>query len=816
MIVKYDSLNRIETPKFVLCNPGSVYNNGLNTNYVGTLIDHEAEEFVFNFNSPSELNFRVNKVIREDVEDRAYTFYLYKSIQNRRLIFVEDIGYFTIGNVEDGYENGIHYKDVSAKSIDAEIAQKMIPYIEDGTYRFLTDDTGTNSGILEKIVETLPLWTIGYVDSKIANKYRTFEDVDTSKNCHSFLLEDVQEAYECIILFDIVNRKIDVYDQDNYIRKTDIHISENDVISSLNVSESADDLYTAISVLGDENVTISAINPLGTNVIYNFDYYLDWMSDGLRNKVSEWATLVSESKNEYYDLNLEYYKKLSESSTIESEIDKINTQIKMYIRCRNNIVAESSTDLVGSYNTVIINNGGKPIEVYEEIADTLAEIDGLIATCDGQLDSANAQLNDIKTTIEEYRTQIDEFHNRLAINNYFNEEDRSELCHYIYEGSYQDEYVTITDIMSYEEKFEQMKTLYDRAEIRLNKVSKPTQEFSIDTESFIFSKEFEHWTHQLETGCLINVELDTNNTALLFLSSITANYDDKSMSMTFGNRFNKFDPKSLFEDVLGSVSKSANTLSYIKDILYPIKSGEFNAMRDALQSSRSLTMSAALSSDGEQVLIDGSGYTGKKLLNNGSYDPRQVKITGRNLVFTDDAWETCKVAIGELVFGDGETAYGVNAEAIIGDVIIGNNLRIIDDNGNDLLTVVDGKISTSISEVDGRVTSLEQNANGIDIRIKALEDDDGEVDHVTTTNGYKFNSEGLTIYEEGDEITNRLDHTGMYVERSDEDILTANNEGVTAINLLARQYLIVGKNSRFEDYSDDNDTKRTACFYIGG
>ena len=338
----------------------------------------------------------------------------------------------------------------------------------------------------------------------------------------------------------------------------------------------------------------------------------------------------------------------------------------------------------------------------------------------------------------------------------------------------------------------------------------------MDTENFIFVKEFEHWSEQLETGCLINVELDTDDIALLFLSSITINYEDRSLNLTFGNRFNKFDAKALFDDMLGNISKSANTLNYLKEILYPIKSGEFNAMKEAVQTSRDLTMAAALASDNEEVVIDGSGYTGKKLTSNGTYDPRQVKITGKSIVFTDDAWETCKVAIGELLLGEGNSVYGVNAQAIIGDIIMGNNLHIVDNNGNDLLSVVDGRIFMQVKAVDDRVTSLEQDADSISIRVTSLEQRDTEVDHVTTTTGYTFGANGLNIHKSGEEMTNLLDNTGMYVSRSGENVLAANNEGVNAINLTARQYLIIGTNSRLEDYSNGTDTKRTACFYIGG
>lgn len=820
MLVRYSSLNRLEKPKFTLCSPGSIYTNGLLSNMVGMMVDTSAEEMVFNFNATSELNLRVDRIRRESAEDNAYVYSIYKAIQNRRLIFVDDIGYFMITNVEDGFDGEHHYKDIKAQSVDVEIAQKMIPYIANGTYKFTNDITGTNQGILEKIVETLPLWTIGHVDDAVAEKHRTFEDVDTSTNCLSFLLENVQDAYECIIVFDIVYRTINVYSQDNYVRETNIHITKDDLVNSLDITENADDLYTAVTVLGNDNVTISAINPLGTNTIYNFDYYLDWMSDGLGDKVRAWQNEVDAERDSYYDLNLLYFKQLAETSNIQMEIDKYGTQITMYTRCRSNIVAEATVNknMVESYNAVIVENGGNPITVYPEIADTLLGIDNLIAECESMQDNERTKLDQANVYLVMYQNDIDKIHERLSILKYFTEEEYTELCHYIYEGSYSDEYVTITSVMTYEEKFEQMKTLYDRAHAQLMRVSQPTQEFSVDVENFIFIKEFEEWSEQLETGCLINVELDPNDLAMLFLCTITINYDDHKLSMTFGNRFNKFDAKSLFNDVLGKISKSANTLSYIKDILYPIKNGEFNSMKEALQTSRNLTMGQALASTNEEVVIDGSGYTGRRLLDSGAYDPRQVKLTGKNLVFTDDSWLSCKVAIGELQYGNGESTYGINAETIIGDMILGNNIRILDNEGNELFTVVDGMIKSSVKDVEDGIETLTeviQGSDGLLIRIKSLEENK-DIDSVTTSTGYTFNAEGLTIYRDGEEIKSLLCNTGMYVTRSDEEVLTANNTGVSAINLSARQYLIVGANSRLEDYSDGSDTKRTACFFVGG
>lgn len=821
MIVRYSSLNRLEKPKFTLCSPGSIYENGVPTHMVGMLVDTEAEEIVFNFDATSELNLRVNRIRRESNEDNNYVYRIYKAVQNRRLLFVDDVGYFMITNVEDGFDGSMHFKDVKAKSIDIEIAQKMVPYIENGTYKFTSDETGTNKGIIETVVETLPLWTIGHVDDSVAEKYRTFEDVDTSTNCLSFLLQNIQDAYECIVVFDNINRIINVYAQDNYVRETEIHITQDDLINSLDITENADDLYTAVTVLGNDNVTISAINPVGSNTLYDFSYYYDWMSDDLGTKVRAWHEEVEDERQAYYDLNLEYFTHMAEIVNFELEIGKLDTQIKMYTRCRENIVADSSSSAktVENYNKAIVEDGGEPITIYEEVEDILVCIDNLISECESQQDNVRSRLKQATEQASLSKSTIDSTNDRLSIMSYFTEEEYTELCHYIYEGSYTDDYVVITDVMTYDEKFAQMKTLYDRARSQLMRVAKPTQEFSVDVENFIFIKEFERWSEQLETGCLINVEVAANDIAMLFLSNMTINYDDHSLKMTFGNRFNKFDTKSLFNDVLGKITKSANTLSYIKEIVYPIKSGEFNSMQEALQSSRDLTMGQAFASTNEEVVIDGSGYTGRKMLSSGVYDPRQVKLTGRSLVFTDDAWLSSKVAIGEIQVGDGQSTYGINAKTLIGDMILGNNIRILDSDGKDLFTAVDGMIKSSVRDIEGDVSQLTEMIHGSDgilIRVQSLENQNNVIDSVTTTTGYTFNADGLTIYKEGEEIKSLLDNTGMRVTRSDAEVLTANNIGVNAINLTARQYLIVGGNSRFEDYMDETGEKRTACFYIGG
>ena len=80
---------------------------------------------------------------------------------------------------------------------------------------------------------------------------------------------------------------------------------------------------------------------------------------------------------------------------------------------------------------------------------------------------------------------------------------------------------------------------------------------------------------------------------------------------------------------------------------------------------------------------------------------------------------------------------------------------------------------------------------------------------VTTTSGYTFDDSGMHISKSGQEMENRLDHTGMYVQRSGDVILQANAAGVVAADVSVRNYLVVGEHARFEDYEGG-----TGCFYV--
>lgn len=116
---------------------------------------------------------------------------------------------------------------------------------------------------------------------------------------------------------------------------------------------------------------------------------------------------------------------------------------------------------------------------------------------------------------------------------------------------------------------------------------------------------------------------------------------------------------------------------------------------------------------------------------------------------------------------------------------------------NDEIATLKNSVSARMTEEDVKITIQNELSNG--------------VDKVETNTGFTFNDDGLTVEKSGSDMKTQITEDGMLVYKNGEAVLTANNVGVDAVNLHATTYLIIGNNSRFEDYGSG----RTGCFWIG-
>ena len=94
----------------------------------------------------------------------------------------------------------------------------------------------------------------------------------------------------------------------------------------------------------------------------------------------------------------------------------------------------------------------------------------------------------------------------------------------------------------------------------------------------------------------------------------------------------------------------------------------------------------------------------------------------------------------------------------------------------------------------------------VEILIQEHQDSTG----ITTSTGFTFNSEGMSVSKDDSEVSTLINEDGMRIKRNNEDVLVVNNVGVDAKNLRATTYLWIGNYTRFEDYEG-----RTGCFWVG-
>lgn len=554
MIVHFNKFDNYEVPDLVLCLPCSAISGGTASDVVAVVPFVSDLEFVFNFNDISHMNFRV------DLVNPDSTYYeeakrSYDLVTKGMYIYVDEVGYFRIDEADETQTSYERYKDVSASSCDSELSNRAMPYIADGTYQ-LTE-------VLFYISNMIPQWTIGHIDDDLRELYRTFKDVDVTKSVFDFLIKDVQELYECVFTFDIKNRKIAVYAKDNYRVKTDIHLTKEDMIKAISKKVSNDTPYSSLAGYGDtKELSISAVNPLGTNVVFNLSYFTPFMPADLAESVTEWAADVRAAESDYYDARFEYTVANNKVLTFEYDIEKATLLLSTYNRCKDNVTDYQTTANVDIYNNAIESSSAK-IPIMQDVNATLEALQDLIDACEAEIAEKRSEMDDASELADEKLAVLSEINERLSFSTYFNYTDYKRLVPYIYEGVYTNDNIGFTDQTSSTQKLRLTKQLYDLTKQRLRKLSVPIYEYEIDTDNFVFVPKFEYWIQQLSTGCIVNIEVDDNTVRELYVTSITISYEDRNSNFTFCTEQTGTGAKVLFDNLFDGVTKSSSSIRHI-------------------------------------------------------------------------------------------------------------------------------------------------------------------------------------------------------------------------------------------------------------
>ena len=778
MYFTYDRYKNMETPNVFLAYPSK--------KVIGQLNVHELKNHLY-LNNISSGSFKVYRY-----ENGVETPF-YDKIKIGMYVEIQYVSWFKIRDIEECKdEDGSEYLNIELYSIETILCNTNLTSFgslgseddeQGGLDRYcLYNSEDLAHSITHIFIQKNPAWYFKYIDPEIAlDQYRSF-DVD-SISSYEFLVNNVSGIFECIFIFDTYDMSISAYKLDNIGSKTSIFLSDRNFIKSVTTKSSDGDIKTVFNVSGgndartNSTLGISEINPSGNNMISNFDYFKDQMSNELQNKLKEYYVAYEENKVHYSSALAHLEELYNELGELQSGLpeDETSTDWTEYGLTE----LEVKESLYWNNMSLYLNTD---TEKYNENYELHEEVQAEITIRETEVKNKNAEITNQIALAKSYIINIQE---------YLGDDLYKELSCFIYEQDFQDDSFVATTEMTENEILEMQYELMKHAENELAKVCYPQYEMTVDVINFTTRKEFIEYTEQLELGNIITIEWEPGVFIEVRLLEMEIDWDNPE------NFALKFSNKDLDTDwaILAEIQQQANSTATSVDY----NKGAWNVAKQTsvdFKNWRNNTLDAGLqklqNSDKQEVLFDRTGIILKRwLTDQNKYSSNQVWMTNGQIAFTRDSWQSVCTALGMITLPDDREVYGLNAEYIIGEAVVGENFILrgsgaqLDLSANESITSLTGDIESKTATLlaninefkseyalytqtnDGNINSLssgiEQNAQAITLKVNANE----------VINAINVSSEGIKI------SGNKLDIEGNTTFTSFTDGLS---NGTTIIN----------------------------------
>ena len=358
-------------------------------------------------------------------------------------------------------------------------------------------------------------------------------------------------------------------------------------------------------------------------------------------------------------------------------------------------------------------------------------------------------------------------------------------------------------------------------------------------------------------GAIVYLETSDDHMEQVHLTNFSIDYDDCSVSFTFGNKYDENDIKSLFDDVFGSVKTSAAAVKYLKNIVNDQRS-ELDKQRDWIDNALTLTKNHFLTSNNQSVIIDDSGYWGRRqstdadgnlifdTAGNPIYDNEQLKLTNNGMYLTTDNWDSLATAVGKIyLYHDEETdtdvfKYGVSGEVVVGKMFLGKTLTLLGsmrDDGTYAITLNENGLTIINDGTTAGITIKDANGNKqfyadsdgnlcVSANITATSGSiggwkiaDGRIYNKNSATGYTFSlwnpgvAGGMIICCDKDGVASFSVSRDGYLHASNANITGTINAGSVLVNGVK---VGTGQNTSFEDFSSNGTIWKNVHNVNGG
>lgn len=429
------------------------------------------------------------------------------------------------------------------------------------------------------------------------------------------------------------------------------------------------------------------------------------------------------------------------------------------------IEADQASPSADFYNEIYLPYYNRSISLENELDLRKQELDKLTALSD---------------FIEGTRVTIQ---NTLNLQKYLSD-DWNTFCSYRRESTYENQNYISTNYDN-ATLIKQANKFIEVAKIESVKAGTPQITVNVSMKNIFLKEEFQGLIDKFKVGNWIRAKCD----GILYklrLNSIQINDNDFTQcGVEFTSLRQKNNCLSEIENTLKSTKSIIGSYSYTQT---QMEDANTNANLVKSWFTNGLNSNAKLINDvnTQNVIYDKNGLLVRSYdeITEG-YEPTQLKVTNSTIAITDDNWRTVKTAIGKFRYIDPETnepkiGYGINAEAIVGQFILGQNLKLFSESGYNKLSFDDNGLLMLAKPVNGKYST-----NLLNISKQEINGDINKILYLNENGEVLINSPSLSSKVErtdytGEKITSLINQTANTVQINAKHInlngvVTANN-----------------------------------------
>ncbi|MBF0793430.1 hypothetical protein [Mammaliicoccus lentus] len=687
----------------------------------------------FKYTNLNQITFQISPTMFDGIQHQQVKNTVFDKIRNKYIIELKYNNfrdYFVIDDLKEVSDDSENIQ-VVADSLGSELNGKPMSEIE-----MLGS---TIEEMYEKVFENYaPLWKLEFVDSKVKEVKR---ELTAQQGTVMSASEQINTLFDTITIFDNINRKISVYHKDSVGINRGLRVRENSYLKSFEDSMVSKDIITRLIPIGSNGLTIHSANPAGSDYIEDFSFFIkpfkrdanrnvlehsDYMSDELCHALLDYDEFYNSKKEEIDEFTKRYseilkqhseedFKLKSLNAIVERQEDRIellkpkSEYIDLGVKTKNfNITVAKS-----SYYILMLKNEGTLVNIkfdgkthqlksgeWTYIKIDTADFEDATKVDEKlqykiEMLSATTRVHAVITRSskddydEEDTKKIEEKYNYLKYSQLRDEqqalvssierrmkqfeEEKADLVAsmnpklFLSEELYKEREQFVYGAIWQEENHTDAKELYDDAEKQLKKKNNVTRSLNVGIVNFIQSLEHKEDWDKLNVGDKIVFSNKFFNKKLkAYITEMQIGFDENSINLTLSDVFDYKDDMQRVSELIANTSSTSNQVNMQKEQIKDSQ-GKITKMTELIEGEWDANKKRVLAGN-ETVDI---GSHGVKVISN--EDPNEfVIMVGGVIAMTKDGGETFKTGV---------TPEGVNAEMLIGKMIIGEDLWLENESG---------------------------------------------------------------------------------------------------------------------------------------